>query len=263
MPMKTILDRRRGRASRIASATCSTISPCAELALEPGLAGGAELARHGAAGLGGDAHRDPVRIVHQDGLDLGPVMELPQPLDGLSVIGGPPRDLVQGGRQRLGERGAQRGRGDRSSPRAAGPGHGVPPTPGGSGTRARPRGPGRAPHAQVVGAGTSQATEPPGRSVPVPRMAVPAAENQPLVPFTQASSASGTWRSPHSPRSCCTASTRRKIPRIPGWHAESPPPSVLVGSAPPTRSRPSSTNGAALALLAEARGPPGSGAPSG
>ena len=33
------------------------------------------------------------------------------------------------------------------------------------------------------------------------------------------------------------------MPRMPGWQAESPPPSVLVGSAPPTRSLPSSTNG--------------------
>ena len=32
------------------------------------------------------------------------------------------------------------------------------------------------------------------------------------------------------------------MPRMPGWHDESPPPSVLVGSAPPTRSVPPSTN---------------------
>ena len=37
----------------------------------------------------------------------------------------------------------------------------------------------------------------------------------------------------------------------PGWQCERPPPSVFVGSAPPTRSLPSSTNGAAFALLAE------------
>ena len=70
---------------------------------------------------------------------------------------------------------------------------------------------------------------------------MPAAVNQPLVPFTQARLASGTWRAPHSPRSCLTASMSRNIPRMPGWQADRPPPSVLVGSAPPTRSLPSST----------------------
>ena len=46
------------------------------------------------------------------------------------------------------------------------------------------------------------------------------------------------------PRRAAAAPPRpcRNMPRIPGWHADRPPPSVLVGSAPPTRSLPSSTN---------------------
>ena len=63
----------------------------------------------------------------------------------------------------------------------------------------------------------------------------------PPVPFTHASRASGTWRPAASPRSWTTASTSRNILRIPGWQADSPPPSVFVGSAPPRRSLPSST----------------------
>ena len=42
------------------------------------------------------------------------------------------------------------------------------------------------------------------------------------------------------------------MPRMPGWQCDRPPPSVLVGSAPPTRSLPSSTNGPPSPLLAEA-----------
>ena len=38
----------------------------------------------------------------------------------------------------------------------------------------------------------------------------------PPVPCTQASRAPATWRSPHSPRSCFTASITRKMPRMPG-----------------------------------------------
>ena len=43
---------------------------------------------------------------------------------------------------------------------------------------------------------------------------------------------------PHSPRSCFTASMTRKMPRMPGWLDERPPPSVLIGSAPPRPRRP-------------------------
>src|SRR5207247_4308405 len=64
----------------------------------------------------------------------------------------------------------------------------------------------------------------------------------PPVPCTSATRPSFTWRSPHSPRSCLTASMTRKIPRMPGWFAERPPPSVLIGRAPPSWRRPPSTN---------------------
>src|SRR5512132_980277 len=80
-------------------------------------------------------------------------------------------------------------------------------------------------------------------SYSTPRMAVLADENQPPVPFTHARCASATCRPATSPRSCRTASTRRKMPRIPGWQAERPPPSVLVGSEPSMRMVPPSTNG--------------------
>ena len=50
----------------------------------------------------------------------------------------------------------------------------------------------------------------------------------------------------------CTASITRKMPRMPGWFDDRPPPSVLTGSAPPRPMRPSSHERAALARLAEA-----------
>src|SRR5581483_4405200 len=58
---------------------------------------------------------------------------------------------------------------------------------------------------------------------------------------TTATSQSGTWRAPHSPRSCRMASARNPKP----WSRppESWPPHVFVGSAPPSRRRPPSTNG--------------------
>ena len=58
---------------------------------------------------------------------------------------------------------------------------------------------------------------------------------------------------PHSPRSCLTASISRNRPRMPGWHDERPPPSVLVGNAPPTRIVPSSTNGPPSPFLQKPR----------
>src|SRR5438309_9505563 len=74
-------------------------------------------------------------------------------------------------------------------------------------------------------------------------MTVLAELNHPPVPFTQASRAPGTWRSPHSPLSCLAASTRRNMPLMPGWQEDRPPPSVLVGREPPTRSVAPSTKG--------------------
>jgi hypothetical protein len=44
----------------------------------------------------------------------------------------------------------------------------------------------------------------------------------------------GTCESPASPRSWRVASHSRNSPRIPGWVADKPPPSVFVGSAPPS-----------------------------
>src|SRR5207249_4185182 len=63
----------------------------------------------------------------------------------------------------------------------------------------------------------------------------------PPVPCTSATRQSLTCRSPHSPRNCLTASTTRKIPRIPGWLDDSPPPSVLIGNSPPSAMRPPET----------------------
>jgi len=42
-------------------------------------------------------------------------------------------------------------------------------------------------------------------------------ESAPPLPWASATRAPSTCRSPHSPRSCRTASTSRKIPYIPGW----------------------------------------------
>ena len=49
-----------------------------EVALEAGLAGRAERAAHRAAGLRRDAHRGPVRVAHEHGLDLGAVGARPR-----------------------------------------------------------------------------------------------------------------------------------------------------------------------------------------
>ena len=64
---------------------------------------------------------------------------------------------------------------------------------------------------------------------------------------------SGTWVAPASPRSWRTASTIRNMPRMPGWQADSPPPSVLVGRGPSKRSRPPSTNGPPSPFLQKPR----------
>ena len=93
--------------------------PGGELALEPGLSRGAELAGHGATGLGGDADGDPVGVVHEDGFDLRVVVERPEPFGRLPVIGGPtarPRG-APGGAHRRAWRATPRA--DRSSLRGA------------------------------------------------------------------------------------------------------------------------------------------------
>ena len=63
----------------------------------------------------------------------------------------------------------------------------------------------------------------------------------PPVPCTHAIFASSTCRASHSPRNCFAASITRKIPRIPGWFDDNPPPSGLTGKAPPIPMRPFST----------------------
>ena len=72
----------------------------AEVAGEPRLAGGAEAAVHGAARLGGDAHRGAVRVVHEDGLDRRPVVEAPRPFHRLGAVGHRSGGQGEGGVQR-------------------------------------------------------------------------------------------------------------------------------------------------------------------
>ena len=120
MPMNTTLPRRRpsSRARRAARTTCSTISPVREVALEPGLAGGAEAAGHGAPGLGRDAHGRAVAVVHEHGLDAGAPVESEQPLHGcaraVDRLGhgrqGGRQVAVEAGPQGLGQRGQLGGR---------------------------------------------------------------------------------------------------------------------------------------------------------
>ena len=73
------------------------------VALQPALPGRAERAGHAAAGLRGDAHRDPVGVAHQHRLDQRAVEEPPQRL-----AGGAPVGLE--GAQRRHQVGQQRGR---------------------------------------------------------------------------------------------------------------------------------------------------------
>src|SRR5690606_18236924 len=65
------------------------------------------------------------------------------------------------------------------------------------------------------------------------RTQVAAVDRTPPVPLTRATRAFGTCRSPHSPRSCRTASIRMNNPYSPGWPNDRPPPLVLTGSPPP------------------------------
>jgi hypothetical protein len=76
-----------------------------QVAVEAGLPGGAERARHGAAGLGADAHRRPVGVVHEHGLDAGAVGQPPQPLHGVAAVADRRRHLGQ----RRGQLGGQAG----------------------------------------------------------------------------------------------------------------------------------------------------------
>ena len=70
-----------------------------QLAVEAALAGGAEAAAHGAAGLARDAHRGPVGVEHQHGLYPAPVRQCPQPFGRLAVRADGAGDFVEGGDQ--------------------------------------------------------------------------------------------------------------------------------------------------------------------
>ena len=52
-----------------------------------------------------------------------------------------------------------------------------------------------------------------------------------------------TWRGPHSPRSCRTASVSVNMPYMPLCVYESPPPFVFNGNGPPGAVRPPETKG--------------------
>ena len=86
----------------------------------------------------------------------------------------------------------------------------------------------------------------------VPSTTVPCVDSQPPLPCATAISAPGTCASPASPRSWRVASHNRNRPRMPGCVADSPPPSVFVGSAPPSRRLPVGDERPALALRREA-----------
>ncbi len=57
-----------------------------EVTREAGLAGRAEPARHRAPRLTAHAHRRPIRVEHQDGLDPAATLEFPQELDRVATI---------------------------------------------------------------------------------------------------------------------------------------------------------------------------------
>ena len=62
---------------------------------------------------------------------------------------------------------------------------------------------------------------------------MPVDDIAPPVPWAMAVLQSSTCRAPHSPRSCLTASTTVKMPYIPGWVYDRPPPLVFSGKSPP------------------------------
>src|SRR6201992_2866022 len=91
----------------------------------------------------------------------------------------------------------------------------------------------------------------------LPRTMVPAAcrvPSWPPLPWATASRAPFTC-AVDSPRSCRVASMSRKIPRMPGWLEDRPPPSVFSAGAPgrSKRSRPPATYGPPSPFLAKPR----------
>jgi hypothetical protein len=59
-----------------------------ELPIEASLAGRAEAARHGAPGLGRDAHRRPIGVQHQHGFDEVAAVELEHELHRVALVVG-------------------------------------------------------------------------------------------------------------------------------------------------------------------------------
>ena len=90
MPMKTTLDSRPSGTSRDEPALRGDdlLDDLAgrQVAGQAALAGRAERAAHPAAGLAGDADRDPVGIAHQDRLDQHPVVPAPDRLHGVAAV---------------------------------------------------------------------------------------------------------------------------------------------------------------------------------
>ena len=96
----------------------------------------------------------------------------------------------------------------------------------------------------------------------VPRMTVPAAVNQPLVPLTQASLASGTWRAPALAPELLDRLNEQEHPPHAGL-AGGQAAAVGVGRERAADAEPAVLDeGAALALLAEAEALEGQDAPS-
>ena len=79
--------------------------------------------------------------------------------------------------------------------------------------------------ARLAGPGAAQDQGEAGqRAAAVPSRAVDSWANMPPLPWARPMVAPSTCRSPHSPRSCRTASMVVKMPSMPGWVQDSPPP---------------------------------------
>ena len=88
--------------------TCSTISPTVRWRVEAGLTGGAEAARHRAAGLARHADRGAVAVQHQHRFDPAATVELPEELHGVAPVAHRLGHRRQRGREPLGEVGSHR-----------------------------------------------------------------------------------------------------------------------------------------------------------
>ena len=147
MPMNTTLETRPGPPGHLVA--CERARPATHLlddlggrhvALQSALPGGAERAGHPAAGLAGDAHRDPVGVAHQHRLDQCAVEQLPQRLAGGALVGleraQRRHQLGQQSRDELGRAGRPAGRSSARGRRPAGRSSGW--TAGGRGSPGSP-----------------------------------------------------------------------------------------------------------------------------